>query len=87
MRTFIPAAPDFLIEVRSFSDSLAQVKDKMLEWIENGCSLAFLLDPIERKAFVYRKDRSITEFPYDARLSGEEVLPGFEICPASLDPQ
>lgn len=84
--TFITGAPDFLIEIRSFTDSMTLLKAKMAEWIENGCRLAFLIDPYERKAYVYRKDRSITEYPYTSRLTGEEVLPGFEVCPEELDP-
>jgi len=85
-KTFFSGPPDFLIEIRSVTDSLTLLKSKMTEWMESGCRLAFLIDPNERKCYVYRGDRSITEYPYEARLSGEDVLPGFEICPAEIDP-
>ena len=84
---FIPCSPDFLIEVRSKSNSLSELKLKMKDWVENGCKLAFMIDPLERKAYVYRKDGSVTEYPYDATLSGEDVLPGFSVCPEKLDPK
>ena len=83
---FIPGAPDFLVEIRSKSDSLETLKEKMNEWIESGCRLAFLIDPVERKAYVYRQDRSVTEFPYNATLTGEDVLKGLTIRPAEIDP-
>jgi Uma2 family endonuclease len=84
---FVPGAPDFLVEIRSKSDSLTTLKEKMREWIESGCRLAFLIDPVERKAYVYRKDRSVTEYPYTSSLSGEDVLEGLIICPADIDPE
>ena len=83
---FVPGAPDFLVEIRSKSDSLTTLKEKMKEWIESGCNLAFLIDPVERRAYIYRKDRSVTEFPYSAKLTGEDVLEGLTICPAEVDP-
>jgi Uma2 family endonuclease len=83
---FVPGAPDFLVEIRSKSDSLTTLKKKMEEWIESGCRLAFLIDPVDRKAYVYRKDRSVTEYPYSATLTGEDVLEGLKIRPAEIDP-
>jgi len=83
---FVPGAPDFLVEIRSKSDSLETLKEKMQEWIESGCRLAFLIDPVERKAYVYRQDRSVTEYPYSATLTGEDVLKGLTIRPAEIDP-
>ena len=59
----------------------------MHEWIENGNKLAFLIDPVDRKVFAYREDGSVTEYPYTATLSGEDVLPGFSVCPAEVDPE
>lgn len=86
IKKYHPGAPDFLIEIRSESDVLADLKAKMVMWIENGAELAFMIDPIERKAYVYRRDGSVTEYPYTAALSGGDVLPGFSVCPAALDP-
>jgi Uma2 family endonuclease len=79
-KKFAPLTPDFIIEVRSESDSLNQLKTKMDDWIRNGCRLAWLIDPIERKAYIYKPDESITTInSFKAKLSGEGVLPGFEL--------
>ncbi len=74
---FAPICPDFIIELRSPSDELKYVQNKMKVWIKNGCCLAWFIDPIERKAFAYYPDQSIKEYSFTATLSGEEVLPGF----------
>ena len=70
-------APDFVIEIRSKSDSLSGLKDKMQEYIEQGVRLGWLIDRKNRCAYVYRSDASITQFPETAILSGEDVVPGF----------
>ncbi len=53
---FAPVCPDFVIELRSKSDSLSQLKNKMTKWIENGCQLGWLIDPIERKSYIFKPD-------------------------------
>lgn len=74
---FAPICPDFVVELRSKSDSIDQLKAKMKKWIANGCLLAWLIDPTELKAYVYRPDKVEEEVGFDKKLSGEEVLPGF----------
>lgn len=77
---FAPLTPDFIIEVRSFSDSISQLQSKMKDWIRNGCRLAWLIDPIEQKAYVYKQDGlNKTIGSFSERLDGEDVLPGFEL--------
>lgn len=74
--------PDFVAELRSSpDDSLADLKKKMTDdWMANGVQLAWLLDPIEQKAWIYRANGSIEVVTgFDHELSGEEVLPGFEL--------
>lgn len=82
---FPKATPDFVIEIRSPGDAQAEVREKMEMWIANGCRLGFLIDPTKRIALVYRPGIAAGEFPYDAVLSGQDVLPGFAICPARVD--
>lgn len=78
-KKFAPLTPDFIIEVRSESDSLIQLKSKMEVWISNGCCLAWLIDPIEKMAYVYKPNEVFhTIDNFDTKLSGEAVLPGFE---------
>lgn len=73
--------PDFVMEMRSKTDRLSTLKKKMEEvWMANGVRLAWLLDPQNQKAWVYRSDGSVEEIPdFDQKLSGEDVLPGFEL--------
>ncbi|MEP0915551.1 Uma2 family endonuclease [Leptolyngbya sp. DQ-M1] len=77
---FIAIAPDFVIEIRSKSDSLEALKAKMQEYIENGVRLGWLIDCKNKTAFVYRADGSITQYPESATLSGEDVVPGFSLA-------
>jgi Uma2 family endonuclease len=77
---FAPLTPDFVIEVRSRSDSIKELQAKMQEWIQNGCRLAWLIDPVEQKAYVYTPQNPLkTVESFDEKLSGENVLPGFEL--------
>jgi len=77
-KKFARIVPDFVIEVRSDSDRIGILKRKMADaWIANGVRLAWLIDPLQEKAYVYRQDGS-TELlsSFDHILSGENVCPG-----------
>ena len=76
-KRFPPLAPDFVIELRSESDTLDDLKAKMSEYIENGVRLGWLLDPSTRIAWVYTGDGKITQVDAPESLSGDPVLPGF----------
>ena len=79
-KKFAPLTPDFIIEVRSESDSLKELQNKMQEWTHNGCRLAWLLDPIEQKAYVYTPQGLVkTIESFEENLSGGDVLPGFAL--------
>ncbi len=71
--------PDFVIELSSSSDSLKTLQDKMQEYIENGVSLGWLIDPQKRKVHIYRKDGKTEILDNPETLSGEDVLQGFEL--------
>jgi Uma2 family endonuclease len=80
--SFLFLEPDFVIELRSKTDDLENLKSKMADsWIANGVRLAWLIDPYEEKAWVYRANGSIDvlEGFSGKKLSGENVLPGFEL--------
>lgn len=81
---FTRVVPDFLVEIRSRSDRLNYLHGKMKEWIENGCRLAWLVDPRERTVHIHRADGSVESVGFDVELSGEEVLPGFTFDPRTL---
>ncbi len=77
---FAPVCPDFVIELRSKTDSLSFLKEKMEKWISNGCSLGWLIDPSEHKAYLYAPSKEIEEVNgFDKMISGGDLLPGFEL--------
>jgi Uma2 family endonuclease len=76
-RKFPPLCPEFVVELRSPSDSLAYLKEKMEEYAENGAQLGWLIDPIERKVYVYRPDAPVECLDNPASVSGEPLLKDF----------
>jgi Uma2 family endonuclease len=74
---FPPIAPDFVVELRSRTDSLEELEEKMQEYMENGVRLGWLLDPQNEQAKIYRQGQIVEVLQSPATLSGEEVLPGF----------
>ena len=76
---FAPLCPDFIIEIRSKSDTLKQQKEKMQEWITNGCRLAWLVDMENNNTYIYKPNTEIKEQQFTETLFGENVLSGFEL--------
>lgn len=76
---FARICPDFVIELRSKSDNLRKLQAKMREYIENGARLGWLIDPTEKKVHVYRADKTTEIFENSVKVSGENVLVGFEL--------
>lgn len=74
---FLSLAPDFVIEIRSKTDSLTKLKQKMEEYQKNGVRLGWLIDRCNKQALAYRQDGTITCYSANAILSGEDVVPGF----------
>ena len=71
--------PDFVIELRSLSDSLRYVQDKLQEYMENGILLGLLVDPQTRRVHIYRPDRPIEVLEEPVSVSCDPVLPGFTL--------
>jgi Uma2 family endonuclease len=85
-KKFPPLTPDFIIEIRSESDSLADLKEKMEEFMENGCRLGWLIDREAQETHIYRVDGSRGEtVSFSETLSGEDVLVGFTLRINDLD--
>jgi Uma2 family endonuclease len=78
-KKFPPLIPDFLIELISETDCLKPLQEKMQEYLQNGLRLGWLINPQDKQVEIYRlgKSQEIVKIP--AILSGEEVLPGFEL--------
>jgi Uma2 family endonuclease len=75
--TFANICPDFVIELRSSSDTIKSLQEKMREYINNGAKLGWLIDPQQRQVEIYRLSSAVKVLENPAELSGEEVLPGF----------
>jgi Uma2 family endonuclease len=78
-KKFTPICPDFVVEVRSSTDRLSDQQAKMLEYMESGARLGWLIDPFERRAYVYRPDSPVERLDNPERISGDPVLPGFSL--------
>lgn len=76
---FAPLCPDFVIELRSHSDSLSRLQNKMQEYIENGAKLAWLIDPLKRQVYVYRAGHRVEVLEDPETVSGEPLLRGFRL--------
>jgi len=76
---FPPLCPDFVVELRSPSDSIKNLQAKMDEYIENGASLGWLIDPLERKIYVYRSDSEMEILETPDTVSGEPLLKNFSL--------
>ncbi len=74
---FIPLSPDFVVELRSKSDRIKPLQDKMQEYMENHVRLGWLIDRKNRKVEIYRLNQEVELLENPATLSGEDVLPGF----------
>ncbi|MBD2457766.1 Uma2 family endonuclease [Nostoc sp. FACHB-87] len=75
--TFANICPDFVVELRSSSDTLKTLQEKMREYIDNGAKLGWLIDPQQRRVEIYRPSSAVEVLDNPAELLGEEVLPGF----------
>jgi Uma2 family endonuclease len=76
---FSPIAPDFVVELRSENDSLKKLREKMQEYMDNGVRLGWLIDPKTKTVEIYRLGQDVEILESPITLSGEDVLPEFEL--------
>ncbi|MFP4009111.1 MAG: Uma2 family endonuclease [Spirulinaceae cyanobacterium] len=84
---FAHICPDFIIELRaatripagSPSDSLSTLQEKMREYCQNGMQLGWLIDRQNRQVEIYRPGQAVETLENPTTLSGENVLPGFNL--------
>lgn len=74
---FAPLCPDFVVEVRSPTDNLFDLQEKMQEYLDNGAHLGWFIDPFEKRVYVYRSGHPVETLDDPVSLRGEPVLPGF----------
>ena len=82
--TFPQICPDFVVELRSRSDTLSDLQNKMQEYLDNGARLGWLLDPKHRRVEIYRPSQPVEVLDNPTQLSGEDVLPEFVLSLSKL---
>ena len=82
--SFAPICPDFVVELRSKTDRLPVLFNKMTEYLANGASLGWLIDPSTRQVYVYRPDEEVVVLDNPESVSGDPLLPGFKLNLAEL---
>jgi Uma2 family endonuclease len=81
---FAPICPDFVVELRSKSDSLKPLQEKMREYIDNGTKLGWLIDRQNQQVEIYRTNQQIEVIKLPPTLSGEDVLSDFVLDLAEI---
>jgi Uma2 family endonuclease len=76
-RRFPPIAPDFVMELRSYTDDLPALQEKMQEYLDSGVQLGWLVDPQEQQVEIYRRGQAKEVRSLPTQLSGEPILPDF----------
>lgn len=79
LERFLPLCPDFIIELRSSSDNLKDLQTKMVEYIENGAQLGWMIDPKNKRVSIYRANGETEILENPEIVSGEDVLKGFKL--------
>lgn len=74
---FLPLCPDFVIELRSPTDTLRVLREKMQEYLDNGVQLGWLIDPLQRRVTIYRPQASAQTLDAPETVSADPVLAGF----------
>jgi Uma2 family endonuclease len=78
-KKFPPLCPDFVVELRSRTDSIDVLKEKMEEYIESGAQLGWLIDPVAKKVYRYQPQSQVEVLDDPAQISGEPLLKGFAL--------
>ncbi len=78
-KKFLPLCPDFAIELRSPSDRLKDIQDKMQEYIDNGLKLGWLIDPEERRVHIYLPESPVDILENPSQISGGSILSRFTL--------
>ncbi|MBW4561274.1 MAG: Uma2 family endonuclease [Mojavia pulchra JT2-VF2] len=74
---FPPICPDFVIELRSRTDTLKPLQEKMQEYLNSGLRLGWLINHQDEQVEIYRPNQAVEIVAFPVNLSGEDVLPGF----------
>lgn len=81
---FPPICPDFVIELRSPSDPLVPLQQKMQEYTANGSRLGWLINPQDRQVEIYTANQTKQVCDRPQQIDGADILPGFVLNLSSL---
>lgn len=84
VKGFIPIAPDLAVEVLSPNDRAGDVIDKVHQWLDAGCQAVWVIDPRSRTVTTYGPGGAAQTLRGSDRLTGGDVVPGFEAVAADL---
>jgi Uma2 family endonuclease len=76
---YAPICPEFVIEVRSESDRLSDLRAKMEQWITNGAQVAWLIDPEDKSVTIYRPGGQPEHLAHPTSVQGTDPIAGFEL--------
>ena len=76
---FLPLCPDFVIELRSPSDNINVLQDKMQEYIANGAGLGWLIDPETKQVQIYQPNKTVSVLDDPSCVSTGDVVTGFKL--------
>ena len=74
--TFPPLCPDFVLELRSKTDQIKPLREKMQEYLDNQMRLGWLIDTQNKIVEIYRLNQPVEILAKPTTLSGENILPG-----------
>lgn len=75
--SFPPICPDFVIELRSATDKITPLREKMQEYLSSGLALGWLINPQDQEVEIYRLNQPVEIIKLPAQLNGDNILPGF----------
>jgi len=81
---WIPLCPDFVVELKSSSDDIEDLRLKMQEYIDNGLKLGWLIDPDTKTVEIYRANQLVESLSNPTEISGEELMPGLVLSLAGI---
>ncbi len=81
---FFLGAPDLAVEVVSPSDRATELLAKVQDWLEAGCRAVWVIDPLQRTAWICRSDKLMAILHASDVLPGDDILPGFSVPVAEI---
>lgn len=84
---FLSIHPDLAIEVVSSHDEVAELHEKIEEYLAAGVPLVWVIDPETEIVIIHRKDGTLTKLHRNDELNGEDIIPGFSCKVAELFPE